>query len=56
MRTIWVLGDQLNRSIGALATADPTTDRILVVESDAKLASKRWHRQRAHLVLAAMRR
>jgi deoxyribodipyrimidine photolyase-related protein len=56
MQTVWVLGDQLNRSIGALADADPSTHRVLLVESDAKLASKRWHRQRAHLVLAAMRR
>ncbi len=56
MRTVWVLGDQLNRSIGALADADPDRDRVLLVESHAKLTSKRWHRQRAHLVLAAMRR
>ena len=56
MRTIWVLGDQLNRRIGALADADPGTDRILLVESLGKLASKRWHRQRAHFVITAMRR
>ncbi|MFK7917941.1 MAG: cryptochrome/photolyase family protein [Ilumatobacter sp.] len=56
MQTIWVLGDQLNRSIGALADADPATHRVLLVESLAKLASKRWHRQRAHFVIAAMRR
>jgi len=54
--TVWVLGDQLNRSLGALRTADPSTHRILLVESSAKLASKRWHRQRAHFVLASMRR
>ena len=56
MQTIWVLGDQLNRRLGALAEADPTTHRILMVESLGKLASKRWHRQRAHFVVAAMRR
>ncbi len=54
--TVWVFGDQLNRSIGALADADPATHRILLVESSAKLASKRWHRQRAHFVIASMRR
>jgi deoxyribodipyrimidine photolyase-related protein len=53
---VWVLGDQLNRGLGALAGADPATDRILLVESGAKLASKRWHRQRAHFVLTSMRR
>lgn len=54
--TIWVFGDQLNRSIGALAKADPTTHQILMIESAVKLAGKRWHRQRAHFVLASMRR
>lgn len=56
VKTIWVLGDQLNRQIGALAEADPATHRILLVESFAKLQSKRWHRQRAHFVIASMRR
>jgi deoxyribodipyrimidine photolyase-related protein len=54
--TIWVLGDQLNRSMGALATAQPGQDRVLLVHSTNKLASKRWHRQRAHLIVTAMRR
>ncbi len=54
--TVWVLGDQLNRDLGALREADPTSHRILMVESRAKLASKPWHRQRAHLVIAGMRR
>src|SRR5690349_12176264 len=56
MTTVWVLGDQLNRRIGALADADPGSTRILLVESEAKLASKRFHRQRLHLVVTAMRR
>jgi deoxyribodipyrimidine photolyase-related protein len=56
MRTIWVFGDQCNRASGALRDADPATDRILLVTSDAKLRGKRWHRQRLHVVLAAMRR
>jgi deoxyribodipyrimidine photolyase-related protein len=56
LSTVWVLGDQLNRSIGALAAADPSTHRLLLVESAGKLGSKRWHRQRAHLVIASMRR
>ncbi|MFK8023368.1 MAG: cryptochrome/photolyase family protein [Ilumatobacter sp.] len=56
MQTVWVLGDQLNRDLGALATADPDTHRVLMVESIAKITSKRWHRQRAHFVIASMRR
>jgi len=55
-RTVWVLGDQLNRSFAALAAATPATHRVLMVESRAKVASKSWHIQRAHLVICAMRR
>jgi deoxyribodipyrimidine photolyase-related protein len=54
--TVWVFGDQLNRRIGALRDATPSSHRVLIVESTAKLAAKRWHRQRAHFVLASMRR
>jgi deoxyribodipyrimidine photolyase-related protein len=54
--TIWVFGDQLNRRIGALATATPATARVLMIESQSKLMSKPWHRQRAHLLVTAMRR
>ncbi|MEM7338373.1 MAG: cryptochrome/photolyase family protein [Actinomycetota bacterium] len=54
METVWVLGDQLNRSVGALAERAPGECRVLLVTSQAKLASKRWHRQRLHLVLSAM--
>ena len=54
--TVWVLGDQLSRGNAALAAALPGTHRILLVESMAKLVSKRWHVQRAHFVVASMRR
>ena len=56
METVWVLGDQLNRRLGPLRLAEPSTSRVLMVESSAKLGSKSWHRQRAHLVICAMRR
>ena len=56
MPTVWVLGDQLDRSIGALGQARPDTHRVLLVESRTKLASRPWHRQRAHLYLTALRR
>lgn len=55
-QTIWVLGDQLNRGIGALSDADPEQHRILMVESRSMIEGRRYHRQRLHLVLAAMRR
>lgn len=53
--TVWVLGDQLNRSIASLAGRAPGDCRILFVESTAKMDDKRWHVQRLHLVLSAMR-
>jgi deoxyribodipyrimidine photolyase-related protein len=53
--SVWVLGDQLNRALGALRDATPASHRILMVESQAKLASKRWHLQRAHFVVSSMR-
>jgi deoxyribodipyrimidine photolyase-related protein len=52
--TIWVLGDQLNRAVGALADRKPGDCRVLLVTSEAKTSGKRWHRQRLHLVLSAM--
>jgi deoxyribodipyrimidine photolyase-related protein len=54
--TVWVLGDQLNRQIGALGSTRPGEVRVLLVVSRAKATSKRWHRQRLHLVVTAMRR
>ncbi|MEM9652874.1 MAG: cryptochrome/photolyase family protein [Actinomycetota bacterium] len=52
--TVWILGDQLNRHRGALRDRSPGDCRVLLVESRAKLKSKRWHVQRLHLVVSAM--
>ncbi len=52
--TVWVLGDQLNRDIASLRGRAPGSCRVLLVESAAKLTSKRWHIQRLHLVVSAM--
>ncbi|MCY7301114.1 MAG: cryptochrome/photolyase family protein [Ilumatobacteraceae bacterium] len=56
LATVWVLGDQLSRRGSALAAATPATHRVLMVESLQKLQSKHWHVQRAHFVIASMRR
>lgn len=53
--TVWVLGDQLSRVHGALGEFAPGECRVLLVESAALLSGQRWHRQRLHLVLSAMR-
>jgi len=54
--TVWVFGDQLNRHIGALREVTPESHRVLIIESEQKIASKRWHVQRAHFIVASMRR
>lgn len=54
-RTVLVLGDQLSRSTGALARADPGIDRVVMVESLAKLRQRPWHRQKLHFVWSGMR-
>ena len=55
-KTVWVFGDKLNRLIGALREATPQSHRVLIIESEQKIASKRWHVQRAHFIVASMRR
>ena len=54
--SLWIFGDQLNRHIGALASATPATHRILMIESRQKLSSRPWHVQRAHFLITSMRR
>lgn len=56
METVLVLGDQLDRGRGALGTVRAGRARVLMVESEAMIASRSVHRQRLHLVLAGLRR
>jgi len=53
--TIWVLGDQLLRTHGPLARADPDSDRILMIEAEAFANRHPYHVQKLTLVFAAMR-
>ena len=53
--TVWIFGDQINRSMAALKEAQPASHRILMVESSSLLHSRQWHIQRAHFVISAMR-
>ncbi|MFM9137890.1 MAG: cryptochrome/photolyase family protein, partial [Actinomycetota bacterium] len=52
--TVWVFGDQLNRAIGALATASPDTHRVLLVTAADKIASRPWHPARVSLITRAI--
>ena len=53
-RTVWVLGDQLDAELGALADARPGRDTVVLITSTSKVDGRPWHRQRLHLVLSAM--
>jgi deoxyribodipyrimidine photolyase-related protein len=52
--TVLVMGDQLSRDISSLEGLGPGGCRVLMVESAGKVASRRWHAQRLHMVLSAM--
>ena len=54
-RHLLVLGDQLNRRVGPLATADPAEVVVLMVESEALTRALPHHRQKLALVFSAMR-
>jgi deoxyribodipyrimidine photolyase-related protein len=54
--TLWILGDQLDAQHPGLRLGAAGHLRILMIESDALLNARRYHRQRLHLVLCAMRR
>lgn len=54
-RLIYVAHDNLNLAKGALASASPSTDEIVLIESARMLNSARWHRQRLFFMLSAAR-
>jgi deoxyribodipyrimidine photolyase-related protein len=53
--SVLILGDQLDHEHPALVRAQAAQTRVLMIESEALLSGRRWHRQRLHLVLSAMR-
>ena len=55
MRTVWVWGDQLNVDLAHLRDTSPEDTRVLLVVSTTKLTERRWHVQKAHLVVSAIR-
>lgn len=54
-RWIWAPYDQLTADLGPLATADPRTTGVLLVESPWKAAQRPYHRTKLVQVLAAGR-
>lgn len=55
MTTVWILGDQLTLENGALAGCDRRHTRVLLMESRARAAHRRYHRRKLVLVYAALR-
>ncbi|MEM9735918.1 MAG: cryptochrome/photolyase family protein, partial [Pseudomonadota bacterium] len=54
-RLVLVLGDQLTPGTGALAAADPETDRVLMVEVDDEATYVRHHQKKIAFIFSAMR-
>ena len=52
---VMLLGDQLSETNPALAAADPSRDRVLMVETRAEARHVPSHKQRIAMFLAAMR-
>ncbi|MCX6390989.1 MAG: cryptochrome/photolyase family protein [Actinobacteria bacterium] len=55
-RIVWIQGTQLTPANSALAVADRTTDRVVLIESLPHAQRGRLHRHKVALVLTAMRR
>jgi deoxyribodipyrimidine photolyase-related protein len=54
-RWIWVADDQLTDAVGPLCREDPAKTGIVLVESEARLRRRPYHRRRLALVLANQR-
>lgn len=54
-RAILVPFDHLNRQRGALRTADPTTDLVVIVESARMQTGRPWHPERLFFLISSAR-
>ncbi|MGA0856791.1 MAG: cryptochrome/photolyase family protein [Candidatus Nanopelagicales bacterium] len=55
MRLLYISHDQLSLTSGILASANPESDVIVMVESSRLIESKKWHRGRLWFLLSAAR-
>jgi deoxyribodipyrimidine photolyase-related protein len=55
MRVIYLAFDHLNFDYGLLKNADPKRDRILFIESQRMLKSRKWHFQRLFFLISSAR-
>jgi deoxyribodipyrimidine photolyase-like uncharacterized protein len=54
-KLIYVPFDQLNQQYGALKTADPKSDHIVLIESQRMLSGRSWHKQRLQFLVSSTR-
>ncbi len=54
-RTIWILGDQLTHQHSGLATSNPKTDRVIMIESRARATHLNYHKVKLAMTFSAMR-
>lgn len=54
-RLLFVPFDQLSRQRGILQSAEPATDRIVFIQNDVFIRSRKWHRQRLFFLLSSAR-
>ncbi|MCX6441831.1 MAG: cryptochrome/photolyase family protein [Actinobacteria bacterium] len=52
---IYLPFDQLHRKFGALKSADPKQDVIVMVESARMTTGRNWHPQRLHFLISSAR-
>ena len=54
-KLIYVPFDQLNQQYGALKTADPKSDHIVLIESQRMVSGRSWHKQRLQFLVSSAR-
>ncbi|NBG87175.1 cryptochrome/photolyase family protein [Isachenkonia alkalipeptolytica] len=55
MKTLWILGDQLNKELAGFKEIDPKKDIVLMIESKERSRLRRVHKQKVVLIFSAMR-
>lgn len=54
-RLVYIPFDHLNEKYGALKSANPATDVIIMVESSRMTTGRNWHGQRLHFLISSAR-
>lgn len=55
MKTLWILGNQLNKELEGFRKIDPREDVILLIESRERSQWRKVHKQKLVLIFSAMR-